>query len=480
MPQGEMRKPLLGGAAEPDVPACDLKSPAVGILGTGDFSRSLAHRLLACGLRVIVGSRSPDRNADRFPAGVEVSTQRDAAAQAHVLFVALFPDHYSSLAALKGELAGKVLVDVSNGTTLNRSRPSNAEELAALFPESSVVKGFNVLSAWALLNGPRDGSRQVLICSDDFQAKNRVALLARSMGFVPVDMGCLSSARDIENAPLYLFPSWGSPFLCAVCLFFSFYIYNFFRGVLLPYVIKGHNVFYKLPVEMVNETLPLVSLVMLALVYLPGLLAAGLQLLRGTKYQTFPMWLDRWLCMRKQLGLLSFFCAAMHALYSLCLPMRSSARYKLLNAAFKQVKLGQESSWMEQDVWRMELYLSFGIVALGVLSLLAVTSLPSVGNSLNWREFSFVQSGLGYAALSISTLHTLTFGWNRAFDPGQYEFYLPPTFVLAVLLPCIVLLGRLALALPCLSLRLARIRRGWETRLHQVHFRLPDEDMSTV
>uniref|UniRef100_A0A8C9SSX6 STEAP3 metalloreductase n=1 Tax=Scleropages formosus TaxID=113540 RepID=A0A8C9SSX6_SCLFO len=400
----------------PDVPACDLKSPAVGILGTGDFSRSLAHRLLACGLRVIVGSRSPDRNADRFPAGVEVSTQRDAAAQAHVLFVALFPDHYSSLAALKGELAGKVLVDVSNGTTLNRSRPSNAEELAALFPESSVVKGFNVLSAWALLNGPRDGSRQVLICSDDFQAKNRVALLARSMGFVPVDMGCLSSARDIENAPLYLFPSWGSPFLCAVCLFFSFYIYNFFRGVLLPY--------------MVNETLPLVSLVMLALVYLPGLLAAGLQLLRGTKYQHFPCGSTvGYVCASSwppQLLLCS-----MHALYSLCLLCASSARYKLLNAAFKQVRLGQESSWMEQDVWRMELYLSFGIVALGVLSFAS----------------DVVSSGLGYAALSISTLHTLTFGWNRAFDPGQYEFYLPPTFVLAVLLPCIVLLGRLALAL---------------------------------
>lgn len=39
----------------------------------------------------------------------------------------------------------------------------------------------------------------------------------------------------------------------------------------------------------------------------------------------------------------------------------------------------------------MEIYLSMGVLALGTLSLLAVTSLPSIANSLNWKEFSFVQ-----------------------------------------------------------------------------------------
>lgn len=47
--------------------------------------------------------------------------------------------------------------------------------------------------------------------------------------------------------------------------------------------------------------------------------------------------------------------------------------------------------WVEENVWRMEIYLSLGVLALGTLSLLAVTSLPSIANSLNWREFSFVQ-----------------------------------------------------------------------------------------
>ncbi|KAL2088034.1 hypothetical protein ACEWY4_016862 [Coilia grayii] len=149
------------------------------------------------------------------------------------------------------------------------------------------------------------------------------------------------------------------------------------------------------------------------------------------------------------------------------------------------VKEGQAEVWDEEAVWRMELYLSVGIMALGLLSLLAVASLPSVSNSLNWREFTFIQSRLGYAALFMSTLHTLLFGWDRAFQPSSYHFYLPPTFVLVLALPCTVLLGRLLLALPCVSLRLARIRRGWEKQ-RCIRFQLPEnerngtEDISDV
>lgn len=57
------------------------------------------------------------------------------------------------------------------------------------------------------------------------------------------------------------------------------------------------------------------------------------------------------------------------------------------------MKEGVADSWVDEEVWRMELYLSAGIAALGLLSLLAVTSLPSVANAVNWREFSFIQVG---------------------------------------------------------------------------------------
>lgn len=50
-----------------------------------------------------------------------------------------------------------------------------------------------------------------------------------------------------------------------------------------------------------------------------------------------------------------------------------------------------ESTWNEEEVWRVEMYVSFGIMSLGLLSLLAVTSIPSVHSMLNWREFGFIQ-----------------------------------------------------------------------------------------
>lgn len=477
----DMSKPLIrdrgegGGSRHFEASVTDAGCPLVGILGTGDFSRSLARRLVASGYQVVVGSRSPKRSAALFPNEAEVVSQLEAASQADLLFVALFPEHYSTLVELKQALGGKTLVDVSNALRLSWSGPSNAEQLADLFPESTVVKGFNTISAWTLQRGPRDASRQVFLCSNSAPAKASVSQLCRRMGFIPVDMGLLSASLEIENMPLHLFPSWRTPVLLSFGFFVFFYLYNFLRDVLLPYFIASKSQFYKMPIELVNMTLPCVALAMLTLVYVPGLCAAVLQLRWGTKYRRFPDFLDKWLIQRKQMGLCSFLCAVLHMIYSLCLPMRKSARYKLMDAAFKQVKDGVPSSWVDEEVWRMELYVSVGIMAVGLLSLLAVTSLPSVANTVNWREFSFIQSSLGHCALFMCTLHTCLYGWTRAFDPAQYRFYLPPTFLLLVPFPASVLVLRSLLFLPCLALKLRKIRRGWEKSRH-IRFTLPDDD----
>merc|ERR1712109_90308 len=47
-----------------------------------------------------------------------------------------------------------------------------------------------------------------------------------------------------------------------------------------------------------------------------GVLAGWLQIYRGTKYSRFPRFLDSWLRMRKQLGLLMMFAASIHACLS--------------------------------------------------------------------------------------------------------------------------------------------------------------------
>ncbi|XP_066431351.1 metalloreductase STEAP3 [Eleutherodactylus coqui] len=463
MVKSEMAKPLLGDESSSSAASCVLScGDTIGILGTGDFARSLATRLLYSGFKIVVGSRNPQRNAALFPADAEVTYQEEAVKRAQLLFVAIFREHYSTLSALSDALSGKTLVDVSNNLEINVNSESNAEYLAALFPQCTVVKAFNVVSAWALQAGPKDGNNQVLICSDSPDARSRIASVGRSMGFLPVDMGALCASREVENIPLRLLPLWRMPCALALGLFIFFYLYNFVRSVLHPYLVENRNVFYKMPLELMNVTLPCVAYILLSLVYAPGILAALYQLHNGTKYKRFPGWLDEWMVHRKQMGLASFFLAALHAVYSLCLPMRRSARYQILNDAVKQVKNNVTSSWVEEEAWRMEIYISLGIMALGILALLAVASVPSVGNSLNWKEFTFIQSKLGFAALVVGTLHTLTFGWKRAFDWSRYKFYLPPTFTLTLVLPFIIILARIVFLLPCVNTKLMKIRRGWE------------------
>ncbi|XP_036376883.1 STEAP family member 1B-like [Megalops cyprinoides] len=278
--------------------------------------------------------------------------------------------------------------------------------------------------------------------------------------FLVEDFELPASVR-LEDSPL--FPLWRLPLRAAAVLSVLTFLYTLLRDVLHPYVTQGRNDCYKIPILVMNKALPWTAITLLALVYLPGVLAAILQLHRGTKYSRFPGWLDRWMSTRKQLGLLSFFFASLHAVYSLCYPMRRSYRYKLLNWAYQQVQQNKSNAWIEDDVWRMEIYVSLGILGLAALALVAVSSLPSVSNALNWREFQCVQRSLGYGALLLCTAHALVFGWRKWVEPKQFVWYTPPSFILASLLPGVVLLLRGALMLPCLDRTLARIRRGWES-----------------
>ncbi|XP_034028409.1 metalloreductase STEAP2 isoform X2 [Thalassophryne amazonica] len=410
--------------------------PTVAILGSGDFCKCLTLRLLRCGFHVVVGSRRPKLAVHSFPHVVDVTHHEDAVGKASIVFLAIRREHYPVLWDLKHLLEGKILVDVSNNRRVNQYPESNAEYLASLLPDSIVVKGFNVISAWTMQQTcPIDASTQVYICSNSAEARQQIMELARQLNFQPVDMGTLSSSRDIENMPIYLFPGWRGPVLAAVALSIFFFCYSFTRDIIHPYVKTKQGDFYKIPIEMVNRTLPTVAITLLALVYLAGQLAAAHQLYYGTKYRHFPHWLEGWLQSRKQLGLLSFFLAAVHVLYSLCLPMRRSERYLLLNMAYQQVHANMENAWNEEEVWRVEI-------------------------ALSWREFSFIQSTLGYIALLIATIHGLLFGWKHAFEEEAYRFYLPPNFVVALALPMCVIVGKLMMLLPCVARKLRQIRRG--------------------
>ncbi|XP_059828239.1 metalloreductase STEAP4-like isoform X1 [Hypanus sabinus] len=439
------------------------KREAVCIFGTGDFGRSLGMRLLMSGYPVIYGSRNP-QNSTLVPSGAQVCTHADALKKCKLIFLAVHRENYDFLPALSNLLDGKILVDVSNNLKMNQYPESNAQYLTQLVPKAIVVKGFNTVSAWALQSGSLDASSQVFVCGDDTKSKQKVMDVARSLGLTPLDQGSLLAAKEIENYPLQLFPMWRLPLIIAFSLTVFFFFFSVLTDVIHPFVTKNSDVSYKLAISVPNRVFPNVSLILLSLVYLPGVIAAFLQLYRGTKYKRFPDWLDRWMLCRKQLGLVALAYAFLHVLYTYIIPTRYSVRWNWMYSMIQESKKNTTMELNKVVTWRVELYFALGMLGFSVYILLGITSLPSVSNAVNWREFRFIQSKLGFVTLLLCTAHCAVFGWDRFLQSKRYKWGLPQAYMLGIAIPCAVLVLKLILITPCVDRMITRIRQGWERK----------------
>ncbi|KAF0300757.1 Metalloreductase STEAP4 [Amphibalanus amphitrite] len=446
----------------------------LSVLGAGDYGRALAGRAALCGWRVTLGSRRPTRvPALAEDADVTVVSTEKAAAAADLLVVCVPAHFYHSLPL--DLLANKVVVDVSNGVSAEEvSQLANAERLQALAPTAKVVKAFNVVSAYALERGLQAG-KQVMVAGESASARRRVAGLVSDLGFFPVDSGGLRAARRIETLPLQLFPAWRVPGLLCLLMFMLSYIYLLLSDQVCLTAEAGGpwtpEVFQPLLMVNINKALAMTAGTTLAATYLAGVVAAYLQLLRGTKYRRFPGWLDNWLRMRKQLGLLMLAMAAMHACMSAAVwsPRYLPLAYQPPTLIEAEVVVAENETETQQVAvfnrgmhWRGETFLSAGAVALSLLSVIGITSLPSVGASLSWREFMFVQSGLGWAALVAATAHALVL----ALTPQTLEVrcMAPPPLQVSLYLPVLTVLLKLPLLVPPVARHLSDIRGGHERR----------------
>lgn len=437
------------------------KQATVCILGTGDFGRSFGLRLLQAGYEVVYGSRNPEKSA-LLPKGAKVMSHKEASERASVVFVAVHRENYASMSSLQPVLEGKVLVDISNNLKRQQYTESNAEYLSMLVPGAHVVKAFNTISAWALQSGGLDANRQVLICGNNVEAKQSVVDIIHSLGLTAVDRGSLRVASELEDLPHQLFPLWRLPLGISAGLLLALFVYVVIRDVVYARVVDNKDKSFRIMISLANKVFPTVSLVMFALCYLPGIIAAFVQLYNGTKYRRFPDWLDRWMLCRKQLGLLALVFAFLHVLYTLVIPIRYFVFYKRANTYISLIKENKTYEFVDMWAWRSDSYLSMGIMGFALFVLLGITSLPSVSNSLNWREFSFIQSKLGYLALLLCTAHAFLYGWDKFLHESAYKWWMPSSYILALVVPCVVLVLKAILILPCLDRTITRIRQGWE------------------
>jgi 8-hydroxy-5-deazaflavin:NADPH oxidoreductase len=200
------------------------------VLGTGVVGQTLGTRLVELGHEVTMGSRQAgNEKAVAWAAGAGPSAAEgsfaDAAASADMVVNAT--SGVGSLPALEaaGEdnLAGKVVIDVSNPLDFSRGMPpsltvcntdSLAEQIQRRFPDALVVKSLNTVNADVMVNpGVVPGSHTIFVAGDDATAKGEVRGVLESFGWPAediLDLGDLSAARGLEMyLPLWL-RLWGA------------------------------------------------------------------------------------------------------------------------------------------------------------------------------------------------------------------------------------------------------------------------------
>jgi 8-hydroxy-5-deazaflavin:NADPH oxidoreductase len=180
----------------------------ITIIGTGNIARGIATRALAGGHAVTLLGTSEEKAralAGELSGGARSGSVGDPLSGDVVVLAVWYPVVADVLARYGSQLDGKIVVDITNPLDVDAFEPvvvdagSSAQATAAAAPGARVVKAFNTTFAGTLLEGRVAGqSLDVLIASDDEDAKATVSRLVTDGGLRAVDAGPLRRARELE------------------------------------------------------------------------------------------------------------------------------------------------------------------------------------------------------------------------------------------------------------------------------------------
>lgn len=178
------------------------------IIGSGNVGTSVARAVTGAGHDVVVADPSADglaAIAEKAPVQTTTSNA-EAILGADVVVLAVPFDAVQQVASdLNSELAGKIIIDVTNPLApdlsgLATNGLSAAELVQQAAPDARVVKAFNTVLATNQAD-PSVDSVQLdgFVAGDDADAKDTVAGLLDQIGFRSIDVGPLSAARYLEG-----------------------------------------------------------------------------------------------------------------------------------------------------------------------------------------------------------------------------------------------------------------------------------------
>ena len=405
-----------------------------------------------------MGSRNPGSSS--FHIDCPVVSISECLGTSSLVILAIPCDAHADFAAQYEDLltSNHVLVDISNSQV-----PGAAMRLQPKV-KAQVIKSMNNLSAY-FIEGHSQAHAPVIMTGS---RQGKILLQERVLsylGVVGADMGPLENSIRQEQSPFNLFNKWMLPLFCATIIWLFWFIYSLIWFHVLKYPREdGTKTVYfpwrNLPLNTMNKVFGMSCFTMFGLTYLPGVIAAVIQLVRGTAKHPFHWFLDTWMKMRKQMGLIAFWQLTVHMVMTSCILMSPSY---FLYPVYLQADPDTADPRMDA---LGETSMLFAILSYATYLVVALVSVPSIASELSWREWNFCQSKLGLLGLIFGFAHVGLLNsnyseciwcasWNKMWSyPGDV---VPPGWV-SIGVPGLVILLRFILALPIISHKLGKIR----------------------
>ena len=183
----------------------------VGILGSGDVAKSLAHGFISRGHDVMLGTRDAAKLADwrKEHPGARVGSFAQTAAFGDIVAVATLGTATISALEQAGpqNFQGKVVIDATNPLTFDDKGvhlavgfdDSLGERVQRALPGARVVKAFNTVGNQYFVDPQFEGGPPTMfIAGNDDAAKRDVVKIIESFGWESADLGGIESARYLE------------------------------------------------------------------------------------------------------------------------------------------------------------------------------------------------------------------------------------------------------------------------------------------
>jgi 8-hydroxy-5-deazaflavin:NADPH oxidoreductase len=198
--------------ANPSSPARAAEKPKIGIIGAGNIGGALGTLLADAGYSVMLSARDlgpVNALVATIGHGARAGTPAEAAAFGEVIVMAVpwraLPEVGRDLAAL---MKGKVLLDTCNprpqrdGALANEGLKKGTGVTDPQFlPGTRLVRAFNALNYQVLMSNAHHAGELIAIpiASDDPQALVVARQIVLDVGFEPVVVGGLSTAKSFDQ-----------------------------------------------------------------------------------------------------------------------------------------------------------------------------------------------------------------------------------------------------------------------------------------